>query len=64
MPSSLSILAAFMHSSLSTPAAVQINSPATGISSFTDEQEVNSKKTNKENRFIVLFLGPFFHEQI
>ena len=36
-----------MHSSLSTPAAVQINSPATGISSFIDEQEVNSKKTNK-----------------
>ena len=34
-----------MHSSLSTPAAVQINSPATGISSFIDEQEVNNKKT-------------------
>ena len=52
MPSSLSILAAFMHSSLSTPAAVQINSPATGISSFTDEQEVNSKKQiKKKNSF-------------
>ena len=40
-----------MHSSPSTPAAVQINSPATGISSFTDEQEANKDKNNIENTF-------------
>ena len=42
-----------MHSSPSTPAAVQINSPAIGISSFTDEQETNKNNKNiKWNKLV------------